>query len=146
VGYDADKDGLGDLPYVSKSLFENMMDKNPYLRLFQLSPAQQAVDMAARAFPIFQPKPKFADDAPLLTPIVPAVTLPTSGPVWPMWVASLLLLLVAVGIVVVGLSGLSGLSVKRKSTWRYAPRLTHHDRNSLTSPLVKYREYFHDKS
>jgi nitrous oxidase accessory protein len=48
VGYDADGDGLGDLSYVSKSLFENMMDKNPQLRLFQLSPAQQAINLAAR--------------------------------------------------------------------------------------------------
>jgi nitrous oxidase accessory protein len=149
VGYDADKDGLGDLPYVSKSLFENMMDKNPYLRLFQLSPAQQAVDMAARAFPIFQPKPKFADDAPLLTPVVPAVTPPAANPVWPMWVASFLLLAVAMGVVAVG------LSARRK----YVPRPTHYD---FASPLVeelskynspalsmtkpKYREYFHDKS
>ncbi len=66
TGYDTQGDGLGDLPYVSRSLFENMMDKNPQLRLFQLSPAQQAIDLAAKAFPIFQPKPKFSDDAPLM--------------------------------------------------------------------------------
>ena len=66
TGYDANEDGLGDLPYISRSLFENMMDQNPELRLFQLSPAQQAVDLAARAFPIFQPKPKFSDTAPLM--------------------------------------------------------------------------------
>jgi nitrous oxidase accessory protein len=95
TGYDADGDGLGDLPYISKSLFENMMDENPQLRLFQFSPAQQAIDLAAQAFPIFQPKPKFADEAPLLTPIRPAVTPPPAGPTWPMWVTAVMLLLLA---------------------------------------------------
>ena len=42
---------LAILPYVSRSLFENMMDRNPQLRLFQLSPAQQAIDMAAQRLP-----------------------------------------------------------------------------------------------
>jgi nitrous oxidase accessory protein len=138
TGYDANRDGRGDLPYVSKSLFENMMDKNPHLRLFQLSPAQQAVDMAARAFPIFQPKPKFTDDAPLLTPVMPAVPPPIIGPVWPMWVTSLFLVVVAAGIVIVG------RSVKKKSTQRYAPRATHCAYHTV-SPLVKYKEHFHDK-
>jgi nitrous oxidase accessory protein len=89
TGYDDTGDGLGDLPYVSKSLFENMMDQNPKLRLFQLSPAQQAIDLAARAFPIFQPKPKFTDEAPLITPVMPVVTPPAPGPSWPMWVLGL---------------------------------------------------------
>ncbi|MDX1523807.1 MAG: nitrous oxide reductase family maturation protein NosD, partial [Anaerolineae bacterium] len=88
IGYDATGDDLGDLPYISKSLFENMMDQNPQLRLFQLSPAQQAIDLAAKAFPIFQPAPKFADDAPLMTPIVPSVVAPPSHPVWPMWIVA----------------------------------------------------------
>ena len=92
AGYDANGDGLGDLPYVSKSLFENIMDRNPELRLFQLSPAQGAVDLAARAFPIFQPQPKFTDDVPLISPVIPAITLPSSGPTWPAWVATLILL------------------------------------------------------
>ena len=85
AGYDANGDGLGDLPYVSKSLFENIMDNNPELRLFQLSPAQGTVDLAARAFPIFQPPPKFADDAPLMSPVIPAIAPRPSGPTWSMW-------------------------------------------------------------
>jgi nitrous oxidase accessory protein len=94
TGYDANVDNVGDLPYVSRSLFENMMDNNPELRLFQLSPAQQAVEMAARAFPIFQPEPKFTDTAPLMTPILPEVALPLPGPIWPMWAVSVGLLLI----------------------------------------------------
>jgi len=95
AGYDAAGDGLGDFPYISKSLFENMMDNNPELRLFQLSPAQGAVDMAARAFPIFQPQPKFTDDAPLMAPVIPAITPPSPDPVWPMGIAALTLLTLA---------------------------------------------------
>jgi nitrous oxidase accessory protein len=102
TGYDANSNGLGDLPYVSRSLFENMMDKNPQLRLFQLSPAQQAIDLAARAFPIFQPKPKFSDDAPLMAPVMPVISLPSPGPVWPMWATALTLLLMASATIATG--------------------------------------------
>jgi nitrous oxidase accessory protein len=103
TGYDETGDNLGDLPYVSRSLFENMMDKNPQLRLFQFSPAQQALDLAARAFPIFQPKPKFSDAAPLMTPVTPAIMLPPAGPTWPMWVVALVLLMLAGLVVTAGL-------------------------------------------
>ena len=71
-----------------------MMDNNPKLRLFQLSPAQQAVELAARAFPIFRPEPKFTDTAPLVTPILPRVEPPEPGPAWPMWLVSLGMLLI----------------------------------------------------
>jgi nitrous oxidase accessory protein len=102
AGYDADGNGRGDVPYVSKSLFENMMDKNPALRLFQLSPAQQAIELAARAFPIFQPQPKFSDNAPLLEPVMPAVPAPPAVPTWPLAVTALSFLVLAVGVIAVG--------------------------------------------
>ena len=104
TGYDKNGDTLGDLPYVSKSLFENMIIKNPQLRLFQLSPAQQAIDTAARAFPIFQPKPKFTDDAPLMEPVVPAITPPAAESTQPMWVFAAALLITATIIIILGLS------------------------------------------
>jgi nitrous oxidase accessory protein len=69
AGYDADESGVGDLPYVSESLFENLMDREPKLRLFLFSPAQQAIEAAAKAFPIVKPVPKFIDTAPLMTPV-----------------------------------------------------------------------------
>jgi nitrous oxidase accessory protein len=102
TGYDTTGDNLGDLPYVSKSLFENMMDKNPQLRLFQLSPAQQAIELAARAFPIFQPKPKLTDDAPLLEPVLPTITPRYNGSSWPMWALAASLLAGAVIVLLVG--------------------------------------------
>jgi nitrous oxidase accessory protein len=67
-GYDLDGDGFGDLPYRAESLFENLMDREPKLRLFIYSPAQQAIEVAARAFPVVKPRPKLTDDAPLMTP------------------------------------------------------------------------------
>lgn len=68
-GYDLDGDGLGDIPLVSRSLFENLMDREPKLRMFLFSPAQQAVEMAAKALPSLQPQPKFTDEAPLMQPV-----------------------------------------------------------------------------
>lgn len=114
TGYDATGDGTGDLPYVSQSLFENMMDKNPHLRLFQLSPAQQAIELAARAFPIFQPKPKFVDTAPLMSPVLPQVSPPPPGPAWPMWVIAASLLTLA-GLVI-------GAGASSKRDWTPAAK------------------------
>ena len=133
IGYDETGDNLGDLPYVSRSLFENMMDKNPQLRLFQLSPAQQAIDLAARAFPIFQPKPKFTDEAPLMTPITPAITLPAAGPTWPMRVIAVGLLAIAGGTVATGVRAIKGWSLRpgppgglKSALRKQALYLTHH--------------------
>lgn len=69
AGYDANGDGVGDLPYRSISLFENLMGRYPALRLFQQSPASDAIDLAARAFPITQPRAKMADQYPLMAPV-----------------------------------------------------------------------------
>ncbi|MEZ4727852.1 MAG: nitrous oxide reductase family maturation protein NosD [Caldilineaceae bacterium] len=68
AGFDADANGVGDLPYRVQSLYEDLLQSYPELRLFQLSPATQALDMAAKAFPIFQPQPKLVDEHPLTTP------------------------------------------------------------------------------
>jgi nitrous oxidase accessory protein len=68
TGFDAGGDQIGDLPYQSQSLYEDLLQKYPELRLFQFSPASGALDLAARAFPIFQPRPKLADPQPLMVP------------------------------------------------------------------------------
>ncbi len=68
AGFDADGDGRGDLPYEAASLFENLLAREPNLRLFVHTPAQHAVEFTARALPEIQPKPKFTDPAPLMLP------------------------------------------------------------------------------
>lgn len=68
VGYDADGNGVGDLPYATRSLYESMLAKYPELRLFQYSPATDALDLAAKAFPVFQPRPIMSDPDPLVQP------------------------------------------------------------------------------
>ncbi len=81
AGYDNDHDGFGDIPYKSEKFFENLMNRKPRLRLFIYSPAIQAVDFAARAFPMVKPYPKLIDQHPRIRPLyptnVPGITLPT---------------------------------------------------------------------
>jgi nitrous oxidase accessory protein len=92
-GYDLADDGIGDLPYRAESLFENLMDRHPELRLFQFSPLQQAVDLAVRAFPVVKARPKLTDVAPLMQPLPPrprAGQLPIRAPFAAMSVALLL--------------------------------------------------------
>jgi nitrous oxidase accessory protein len=43
-----------------------MLAKRPELRLFQHSPAADALDLAAKAFPVFRPRPIMADPHPVV--------------------------------------------------------------------------------
>jgi nitrous oxidase accessory protein len=70
VGYDSDADGVGEVPYRSERLFEKLADRHPALRLFLHSPAESALDFAARAFPVVRPHPKLTDAAPRMAPLV----------------------------------------------------------------------------
>jgi len=65
AGFDQDGDGIGDLEYAPRSLFSSMLAREPNLRLFVHSPAQQAVEFTARALPELRPAPLLTDPAPL---------------------------------------------------------------------------------
>jgi nitrous oxidase accessory protein len=109
AGFDANGDQVGDLPYRSISLYENLLETHPELRLFQLSPATDAIDLAARAFPIFQPRPNMADDSPLMsTPDLPPVPGLAEPPFAANLAVALGLLALAVLVLVAG----------AKVTWR----------------------------
>ncbi|SHK10286.1 nitrous oxidase accessory protein [Rhodothermus profundi] len=70
-GYDADRDGYGDLPYQAVALFDALTDRTPAFRLFVFSPAVQALELAARAFPVIRPAPKLIDPTPRMHPRLP---------------------------------------------------------------------------
>jgi nitrous oxidase accessory protein len=76
VGFDAEADGTGDVPYRADRLFEDLMDRRPELRLFTFSPAVRALDFAAHAFPLVRPQPKLEDPTPLLSPPLAAAAPP----------------------------------------------------------------------
>ncbi len=80
AGFDADGDGHGDISFVSERLYEDLMQRQPALRLYLYSPATDALDFAARAFPVVRPQPKLEDSSPLMAPraAVGAPALPTS--------------------------------------------------------------------
>lgn len=68
AGYDLDSDAIGELSYESRKLFENMTAREPKLRLWLFSPAQEAIEFVARALPAVQPEPRFEDLYPLVQP------------------------------------------------------------------------------
>jgi nitrous oxidase accessory protein len=98
AGYDADGDGVGDMPYRSQRTFEDLMDTEPALRLFQLSPVADAINLAARAFPLFQPRPRMSDDHPLMQP----PPLPDVPGLLPSGASTLPTLLAALGLLALG--------------------------------------------
>lgn len=93
-GFDLADDGVGDLPHAPRSLFRDLLAREPNLRIFVHSPAQQAIELTARAFPDLSPKPMFSDPNPLSA--VPEMNLlPSSDPSnpWPMAALSIGLLI-----------------------------------------------------
>ena len=90
AGFDADNDGIGDVVYESKNLFENLTEKHPKLRLLTFSPVTQAVDFAAKSFPFVRPETKLTDPSPLVSPgTVPGLMLDRKDSGWGMLAASL---------------------------------------------------------
>jgi nitrous oxidase accessory protein len=65
-GYDSNGDGIGDLVYQYESLFHDMTDQNPAIRAFTFTPAQTALELAARWFPVYRPDPLVRDTHPVM--------------------------------------------------------------------------------
>ncbi len=104
AGFDANGDAIGDLPYTSKSLFDSLTGAQPELRLFQLSPAGDALDLAAKAFPIFAPQPRMSDPAPLMQPpVLPPAPGLDAPPVAANLALALGMMLLALAILAAGL-------------------------------------------
>src|SRR5579884_326688 len=71
VGYDENRDGIGDVSYLAESLFESFIDRYPNLKVFILSPVSQAIEFASQAFPLIKPEPKVIDKYPLIHAYIP---------------------------------------------------------------------------
>jgi nitrous oxidase accessory protein len=92
VGFDADRDGTGDTPHRLEQFFEELTERWPAVALLRLGPAAQALEAAARAFPIVQPKPLITDEHPLIRPPEGSIA-PGRAPSQPLLAASGLLVL-----------------------------------------------------
>jgi nitrous oxidase accessory protein len=68
VLYDANHDGVSEIPYRSESTYEVLADRYPALAFFDGTPGAEAIDLAARLFPVFAPRPKLVDAHPLTHP------------------------------------------------------------------------------
>ncbi len=71
TGYDADADGIGDLPFRSAAMTEQLRRSHPQLQLFRFSLAETAVDFAAEAMPLFKTDALLEDAYPLVKPVLP---------------------------------------------------------------------------
>jgi nitrous oxidase accessory protein len=67
-GYDANHDGVGDVPYELRDLSERLIARRPSLAFFRGTVALDVIDLAARAFPLLQPETLLVDSAPRMSP------------------------------------------------------------------------------
>jgi len=66
-GYDADRDGVGDVPHRVEDAMDALVQRTPLARAFLYTPAHLALDAAARMFPLFRREPVLVDPHPLMT-------------------------------------------------------------------------------
>jgi nitrous oxidase accessory protein len=66
-GYDADGDGLGDLPYTVNEPMDALIRKNTLVQAFLYTPAHLALEAAARMFPLYRDQPLLIDEHPLMS-------------------------------------------------------------------------------
>lgn len=80
AGFDVDGDGVGDVPYRSRRVFESLADQVPLLRFFWGTPAAQALETAALLFPFFEPRVRLEDPTPRMRPPADLGTGPSGSP------------------------------------------------------------------
>ena len=54
-GFDADHDGIGDVPHALNDAMDALIRRNPLVQAFLYTPAHLALESAARMFPIYPP-------------------------------------------------------------------------------------------
>lgn len=65
-GYDADRDGIGDVPFTIVDGMDALVRRNPQVQAFLYTPAHLALEAAARMFPLYRQAPVLVDDHPLM--------------------------------------------------------------------------------
>jgi nitrous oxidase accessory protein len=66
-GYDANGDGIGDVPHRLDDAMDALVRRNPLVQAFLYTPAHLAVEAAARMFPLYRQRPVLIDDRPLMS-------------------------------------------------------------------------------
>lgn len=69
-GYDANGDGVGDIPFEYDGSYDALVLENQALKTFAFTPARTALDLAGSMFPAFKPTPRLIDPHPLMSPSV----------------------------------------------------------------------------
>ncbi|MDJ0952905.1 MAG: nitrous oxide reductase family maturation protein NosD [Acidimicrobiia bacterium] len=105
-GFDADNDGVGDIPYRLADLYSTITDDHPELAFFSETPAARALSVVARVFPVLEPRPKVEDLAPLVVPpAMPTTNAERSTSHISILLASCILLLTALVVLLIGRGG-----------------------------------------
>jgi nitrous oxidase accessory protein len=66
-GYDADGDGIGDLPHSVEEAMDALLRRNGNVQAFLYTPAHMALEAAARLFPLYRRHPLLVDEHPLMS-------------------------------------------------------------------------------
>jgi nitrous oxidase accessory protein len=66
-GYDADGDGIGDLPHRVEAAMDALIQRSPLIQALLYTPAHLALEAAARMFPLYRQPPLLVDERPLLS-------------------------------------------------------------------------------
>jgi nitrous oxidase accessory protein len=67
-GYDANHDGIGDVPFTVADGMDALVRRNPPVKALLYTPAHLALEAAARMFPLYRQPPVLVDDFPLMAP------------------------------------------------------------------------------
>jgi nitrous oxidase accessory protein len=65
-GYDANQDNVGDIPFRVDGVMDTLLQRTPLAQAFLYTPAQLALEAAARLFPLSRREPVLIDPAPLM--------------------------------------------------------------------------------
>lgn len=67
-GYDADGNGVGDLPHQADATMDALVRRTPLIQAFLYTPAHLAIEAAARMFPLYRQPPLLVDPYPVTSP------------------------------------------------------------------------------